>query len=404
MEIEARLKEINEELKTYLASLLSSDEILIDFIKEANDLSALFLHTIKNVEGFDMDYDTFFEDLKNKFPQMTIEENLNLVLDYFSKTYNGIYDEEIKKLIYDGTLFISFKNEEDNEFTTRVYENEIMELETYKKELEFELKNSRFDYENDMLRKNFINGRIAIIEKRISQLDFFLGSLYEATCIYEGRITSVNIASSGTIFDSLDLIHEIRHYLNVSGKKKGFIDGICSEGLSHFEELNYINYLEKIENGIDVNLLRKEVIRRVKNAFKSFNVESFLVAVYEDFGSVSIENYKKYTKKDDSSSFENIILNSKIKKELSTTKRYVFGFILTLYLNYTLRLNPEFINQIIELNSDVKKQPEVENIYDVIDFFKKIGFDISNIEEIKELINSELEYILGLGEIQEIKI
>lgn len=388
------LESINNRLKLYLAKLLEKEPMFLENLRVFNEMSVGFLNLCDDTIFLDDKSVEDFENCRDFICKESPSVTLELVKKYFSEMYGGIYDAQIERAIVDGT--INLLSTEEDEVNFNKTENkkkidalrfEIEELEKESKVLDLSLEN--YKYKKELLLKNIIDreNQIRLIECAPFDLEggsFSYGSF--------GRI--LNSPFYGNITDGTRLIHEIRHLLNLSDSNiRSFLSQITTEGLSYFDSLNYLDFLEGLYSNNDLNFVRKKIIYSIYQSLKVFNWESLLVTIFDDYGKVTTKNYLDFSGEEDSEVFEYLIKSRGFIGNLENGKRYSLGTIVGLYLHYKVRENPEFISKIVELNSDLLKNPTIIDSEQIPEFFESIELDINDDEQIEESIKSELEWI-----------
>lgn len=245
---------------------------------------------------------------------------------------------------------------------------------------------------------------IMLKKNNSKSLKKLIGHLKHPAAGQFGSKKSVNLPCLGNIEDGCKMVHEIRHYLNWTEDESDFVESVSSEGLSYFEELNYLDFLEGLYPGESINALRKKLINRAYKISKDFNWEASLITVYEKLGSVSKENVSMIFKNGKHDNFEDEFKRVGILKKLEGFSSYTFGIILALYMHFRLRENSEFISTIIQFNSDIKNNPESKTINDFVEFMKKIGLKLNEMPEIKNYIYDELNWVMSKDNVSNMKI
>ncbi len=339
--MDKQLEQLNEFILEYYKYLT---ENYIEFLENLKFFNSLNLIYKRIYEKFNLDGDKSFNYTKE-----TMISTLTLVKKYFHDTYNGIYDEEIEKMITDGTIEMYYANQE---------ENELWQTE---------------------------EGSQCILS--------------------DSGHASVKLICYGVIENGLDMAHEIRHKLNAPENGfRNFTSDMITEALSEFEERKYLDYIENIYPKKEIMFIRKSLLYILYCRSNNFDFVSNLVLIYENLGKINLENCVMFTKKDPKE-FEGFY-EENIKKgaKLIIEKQilYILGIIVASYMHQKVIENPDFVSKIIEFNERLKKNPEIETIGEFLDFFKIIGLDINDEDMLEQYLSKEFEWLASLDEKEEI--
>ena len=168
-------------------------------------------------------------------------------------------------------------------------------------------------------------------------------------------IEDIRVNNTGTIIDSLVLVHELSHYKNRTPNERLIAREILTEPLAFAEKLIMADNIKNHDYEINIEL-QKQIITFYNKASYVIDILVFLL-VYKYFGDISFESYKMVYKKDDYDKRlkwfkESIKINS--LDNLNILIYYAVAALISPYLMYRVRENKEFMNKIQNAHEMVK--------------------------------------------------
>lgn len=396
MSIEEKQRELNFNLKHYLRYLVKYNSFLVDEITYFACLNSIYK---SNCERFHIDmcairFDLMIDALSKNVP---ITTSLAYAKAYFHDTYNGLYDEEIEKMITDGTIMIFYRDKETDEKHIEELNKEIADLKAEEKEYDLKLDVLDFRVGDFEKEKEELETEKQLIKTKIVHLMQEIRS-YNGASTNTKAHAIINLACDGTIYDACNIIHEIRHQLNNPLKESNTIRNISTESISIFETLNCLDYFQKFYSLEELRIIRTYLIASIYPNCKNFDLTSFLVYLYNKYDSISFDSYKLSTGIDDVKVYEEELLDKDATFDIEQDYLYIFGIIIASYMHQKVKENPEFLSKVIEFNSKIKENPTIDSNEAFFDFFNIIGLDIKDEGLLEEYLIKEFKWLRSLYE------
>ena len=238
----------------------------------------------------------FYElDNRNEFFINNIDAMIKIILDEY------IYEDDIiNKDNYHGRLSKIDKKESIMMVKDILYEIEPMgEWVNIYQEL---IDNNKIKYLNELSKKELDKIKN---EYGINKLDS--GVVYQKD---DNKILDMFLKYEGNIKDIYTTIHEIIHYIN-RVKDNGRLNQIIQEMPSIFYEFYTLDYLKRLGyKEKEVNLIRKERAKYIKNACEEISDIGYYLYLYNRDGVINKDNdittiYNYYT-----DSYERVLITS----------------------------------------------------------------------------------------------
>ncbi len=399
MNIDEKIKEINNTLKRYCRYLNECSPLFLDEVEYFAYLNSIFK---QYCEIFHIDKCLFTGDINEALTQnIPMTTSLEYAKAYFHDTYDGLYDEEIEKMITSGIISMRYKGTEEDKSYIEDLKKKIENLEEELKEIDLKLKALEYKGSFESERED-LELKEQIIKNEIKGLRLEIGGYNNFSCgNTRDNHSFVNLPCNGTIDDAIGMVHEIRHQLNNPLSKSNVVREIYTESISLFEELNCIDYFQKFCSKEELNLIRMYRISTSYRFCSNFDIVSFLIFMYDKLGKVSIENYKFYTGNDDSKNIEEL-LSKNLHFDIKEDYIYIFGIVIAIYMYQKAKENLKFLPNIIKLNEEIKKDPIINESEEFFELYNIIGLNPENFEDLRVSLKKEFEWFKSLYETEDI--
>lgn len=320
------------------------------------------------------------------------------------KMVNEIIEDYINYLYRYNYVFLenaSFFHELTNNYEDFIVKSEPFKYKKMNATDSFKLVRQFYDYyykeEKEELENLFNSGVFDIyyVDELIKEKIYLEPFEYTFS---QGTINNnfyIRLPLFGNIRDVHLIIHEVRHQLNQPKEGRNIENDTLTETLSMFDEiLAYDYFKELLDDEVKINL-KKRYFDNFSSIIPEVNFVTKLLIIKTKLGEISLEHYNMLFDEITEEELEdklNKYLNVDSYKKIKTDFKnwYVLGLFLISFMHQEYLKNPNYLEQVKELNKRVK------NNEDVLSCLKVVNIDLSKqgiIEELRQSYKKEIEDI-----------